>query len=65
MKFNFKNIIIGQLIEARLNELNISTERICNFLKLKEQDDLEIYRSSSINTETLLKVSKLLKYDFF
>ncbi len=65
MKFNFKNIIIGQLIEARLNELNISTERICNFLKLKEQDVLEIYRSCSINTETLLKVSKLLKYDFF
>lgn len=65
MKFNFKDIFIGELIEERVNELNISSERICNFLKLKEEDILQIYNSRSINTETLVKLSKLLEYDFF
>lgn len=65
MKFNFKEIFIGKLIEERVNELNISLDRICNFLKLKEEDVSEIYKSKDINAETLLRLSKLLEYDFF
>lgn len=65
MEFNFKEIFIGQLIKERVNELNISSERICIFLKIEEEDVLEIYSSKDIDTETLLKLSKLLEYDFF
>lgn len=62
---NFKNIHIGQMIEQRVVESGIEISRICNFFKCTEEEILKMYQSHSIDSETLLKWSKLLEYDFF
>jgi len=64
-QMNFKDIHIGQLIEQAVAERGIKPPRICNFLKCTEADIGKMYRSKSIDTEFLLKWSKLLEYDFF
>ncbi|WP_153393613.1 transposase [Chryseobacterium vaccae] len=61
----FKNIHIGQMINDRVAESGIEVSRICNFLKCQEKEIEEMYKAKSINTEILLKWSKLLEYDFF
>lgn len=62
---NFKDIHIGQMIEKRVAESGIELSRICNFLKSSEEEVLEMYERKSIDTEKLLRWSKLLEYDFF
>ena len=64
-KMNFKEIHIGDLIKKRATESGIETSRICNFFKCNEQEVEEMYTCKSIDTEKLLKWSKLLDYDFF
>lgn len=61
----FKNIHIGKLVQKRVNETDFSVERIINFLQCDEEDLEKMYNSSSLDSEVLLKWSKLLKYDFF
>lgn len=64
---NLKDIHIGQSIKARVLELNISSERICKFMhyKYEESEIEEMYNSKSIDSDLLLRWSKLLEYDFF
>ena len=62
---NYKDFHIGNLIELLVAERGIDLPRICNFLKCNETDVLEMYQSKSINTDNLLRWSKLLQYDFF
>jgi len=62
---NFKDIEIGSLISAKVIENKIEMSRICNFFKLSDRDIEEMYHSKSMDTELLLKWSKLLEYDFF
>ncbi|MGV0919057.1 helix-turn-helix domain-containing protein [Empedobacter falsenii] len=62
---NYKDFHIGNLIELLVAERGIDLPRICNFLKCKETEVLEMYQSKSINTDNLLRWSKLLQYDFF
>jgi hypothetical protein len=61
----YKNIYIGALIRQRVKELNIKSERICNFLSCNETQVKEFYQSKDISTDALLRWSKLLEYDFF
>ncbi len=63
MKFN--NIHIGVLIAKRVTECKMNTLRICSFFKCTEEEVLKMYNSKSLDTELLLKWSKLLGYDFF
>lgn len=65
MKFDFKNIHIGQLIKIKVTEGSIETTRICNFLKCSKSEIYQMYEAHSLDTETLLRWSKLLSYDFF
>lgn len=65
MGINFKDIHIGSLIQQSVKENNIEPNRICNFLKCSEEDIEMMYRSKSLDTELLLRWSKLLEYDFF
>ncbi|MGU3376979.1 transposase [Chryseobacterium sp. M5A1_1a] len=65
MDANFKNIHIGSYIKQRTTELEIETSRICNFFKCDEKDIEEMFLQSDLNTDILLKWSKLLEYDFF
>ncbi len=61
-----KNIHIGSLIKKRVDELDIDIKRIISFFKTyPESEILKQYESSSIETNDLLRWSKLLEYDFF
>lgn len=62
---NFKNIHIGNFIVVRIKETKIDLSRICNFFKLSEMDIKEMLSKTSLDTDLLLKWSKLLEYDFF
>ena len=62
---NFKSIHIGNLIQQSVEEQQIELSRICNFLNCKEDEILNMYHQDSLDTNVLLRWSKLLKYDFF
>ena len=62
---NFKDIHIGEMIENGVAERGIEISRICNFFKYTEKEILAMYKAQSLDTNTLLKWSKLLEYDFF
>ncbi|WP_312508516.1 transposase [Chryseobacterium culicis] len=62
---NFKNIYIGQIINERVAESGIEISRICNFFKCDEEKIEEMYKAKSLETEILLRWSKLMGYDFF
>lgn len=61
----FKTIHIGSLLKMRMKELNIEMSRACKFFKCTEPEIEAAYQSSSLDSETLLKWSKLLEYDYF
>ncbi|CAA7196681.1 transposase [Chryseobacterium potabilaquae] len=63
--FNFKNFHLGSLIQQKVQENNIEHPRICKFLKCTEDQLKEMYISDHLDTDILLRWSKLLEYDFF
>ncbi|MFN1218168.1 transposase [Chryseobacterium kwangjuense] len=65
MNTNFKEIHIGELIKKRTSELKIDPFRICQFFHTDEKEIERMYLAESIDTEHLLRWSKLLEYDFF
>ena len=62
---DIKNIKIGECIQNRVKETGVPIERICNFLKADQKSVLEMYNAEILDTEVLLRWSKLLEYDFF
>jgi hypothetical protein len=60
-----KNIHIGNFIKVRVKELDIDSERICNFLSCDEKELEKMYVKESMDSHLILKWSKLLQYDFF
>lgn len=62
---NFKDIHIGELIEKRISQTAIETSRICNFMNCTEVEIKKMYSSKDLNTDILLRWSKLLEYDLF
>ncbi len=62
---DFKKIHLGSLIKSLVIERNIEISRFCNYLKCTEQEISEIYLQEHLSTDILLKISKLLEYDFF
>lgn len=62
---NFKNIHIGTLIKQRMQECEVDTERASRFLDIAEDDIEQMFDSKSIDSEMMLRWSKLLQYDFF
>lgn len=61
----YKEIHIGRFIKERVNENEITIERICKFLSKDEEAVEMMYDSRSMDTDLLLRWSKLLEYDFF
>ncbi|WP_343641762.1 MULTISPECIES: transposase [Chryseobacterium] len=61
----YKEIHIGKFIKERVDENEITVERICKFLGKDEETVEMMYDSSSMDTDLLLRWSKLLEYDFF
>jgi hypothetical protein len=62
---NIKNIHIGSLIRSKVEEYQISIERISRFLNSTEDEVERMYHAKSMDTDMLLKWCKLLKFDFF
>ena len=62
---NIKNIHIGSLIQSKVEEYQISIERISRFLNSTEDEVESMYHVKSMDTDVLLKWCKLLKFDFF
>ncbi|AZA78972.1 transposase [Chryseobacterium sp. G0186] len=65
MNFDIENIHVGRSIQERVTELNISRTRICNFMSSTDDEISKMYERESLDSEILLKWSKLLEYDFF
>jgi hypothetical protein len=61
----YKEIHIGKFIKERVDENEITIERICKFLGKDEGTIEMMYVSRSMDTDLLLRWSKLLEYDFF
>ncbi|MCU7618437.1 transposase [Chryseobacterium sp. PBS4-4] len=62
---DFKNIDIGNIIKKRVAECQIDISRICKFLNTTEEEINRMYESEDLNSNVLLRWSKLLEYDFF
>ena len=62
---NFKEIQIGSIISQRVTACEIEISRICRFFACSEDEVEKMYQSKSLDSEILLKWSKLLDYDFF
>jgi hypothetical protein len=62
---NFKNIHIGDFIKRRIIETGTDVSRIYNFFGLPEMNIEDMLAQKSLDSEILLKWSKLLDYDFF
>ncbi len=62
---DFKTIHIGKYIERRVVEMEIEQERICRYFQCNFTDLAAMYEKSSMDTEVLLRWSKLLEYNFF
>ena len=64
MSDNFKEIHIGTLISQTVTECGTEMSRICNIFNCTEEEIQSMLDSESLDTEILLKWSKLLEYDF-
>lgn len=62
---NFKDIHIGNLISNRVLDCAIEINRICDYFNCSENEIMKVFQSKTIDSNELLKWSKLLEYDFF
>ena len=62
---DLKNINMGSLIEIQWKEMAIHIDRTCNFLNCTEEEVYKMFGSKSLDSEVLMRWSKLLEYDFF
>ncbi|WP_426480556.1 transposase [Chryseobacterium sp. R2ACT005] len=61
----FKDIHIGRLIEKRVLECELDLERICSFFMCSTEEVYRMYHLKSMDSEIILRWSKLTEYDFF
>ena len=59
-----KQIHIGKLVRERYEEVGITEIRLLRFLKTDTTLET-IFSSESLDTDVLLRLSKILEYDFF
>lgn len=53
------------MIHTRALECKIEMPRLCKFLNCSEQDILNMYKAKSLDSDVLLRWSRILEYDFF
>jgi len=61
---DFRNIHIGELIDARIKECGMSYAEFARRLCVERTTVYNIVRSKSIDTERLIRISNILRYDF-
>lgn len=62
---NFKDIHIGKYIRQKYLEEGIDSHRAAAFLNCSEEEIPLMFEMESMDTQLLLRWTKLLKYDFF
>lgn len=65
LEFKYKDIFIGKIIKDFVQENDISTKRICLFLKITDVELEKMYTLKNMDTNLLMRWCKLLEYDFF
>lgn len=65
ISLNFKDIHIGHLIRQSVKESGLDDSRICSFMNCTMPAISQMYECKSLDSDVLLRWSKLLKYDFF
>ena len=58
-------IQIGKLIKEQFLKSELSIEKFANSIGCNRDNVYDIFRRERINTDQLLKISKILKFDFF
>ena len=53
------------MLKIAVTESGIAMSRICNFMNCNEEEIKEMFLNENIQTDILLRWSKLLSYDFF
>ncbi|WP_228423702.1 helix-turn-helix domain-containing protein [Chryseobacterium carnipullorum] len=53
------------MVSKRVLECDVDITQLCKFFKCSSEDILAMYNSKSLDSEILLKWSKILEYDFF
>lgn len=61
---DFRNIHIGELIDARIKECGMTYAEFARQLCVERTTVYNIVRSKSIDTERLIRISNILCYDF-
>ena len=61
---DFRNIHIGELIDARIKECGMSYAEFARQLCVERTTVYNIVRSKSIDIERLIRISNILGYDF-
>lgn len=59
------NVHIGKQIEQEVRRQRLSVQWLADQLCYERSNIYRIFRTKSIDTETLYKISILLKYNFF
>ncbi|MFN1219688.1 transposase [Chryseobacterium kwangjuense] len=62
---NLKNIHIGSMVKAKVEEHEIQISRIIKFFNCSEDEIENMYLREIMDTHKLLRWSKLLGFDFF
>lgn len=62
---NYIKIHIGKIIKDVIVDRKIDINRVLNYIQCNDLDLKKIYQSVTIETELLLKFSKVLNFDFF
>lgn len=65
MPLKLKDVHIGQLVEQKLREANISKQEFAEKLGIPQQNAHRIFKKSSIDTDKLAKICQILDYNFF
>ena len=62
---NLRNVHIGEAIEQKLKEKNISKQEFADKLGIPQQNLHRIFKKSSIDTDKLYTICQILDYNFF
>lgn len=61
----FEKINIGQLIEQKMNELNVSKSEMARRSGIANQNINRVLERTSIDTDKLIAISEALNFNFF
>ncbi|MBR4497533.1 MAG: helix-turn-helix domain-containing protein [Bacteroidales bacterium] len=61
----FNQLHIGKIIHAKLREQGRSTSWLAKQIPCSRNNLYKIFSKPSINTDVLLRISKILDYNFF